>query len=352
MKLAIDLARKGAGKVSPNPMVGAVLVRNQEIIGTGFHQKFGGAHAEVNAIGDCDASGATLYVTLEPCNHFWKTPPCTNLILEKKIRRVVFGSIDPNPKMSGKSVEKLRAKGVQVDFGVCKELTDNLNRFYNVWAETKSPFVTVKLALSKDGFYAKTDGFSQWISGSKSRKDVHKMRAEFDAVMVGTNTIIADNPELTVRHVEGRNPNRIVLDRAGKIPPTQRIFDDNGARVFYFTTKSITDFPEHVEIVWLENRDFRLKNILGILGEMGQISVLVEGGGNLAKSFISENLWHEFLIYCSPKLLKNGLFFDFNLLEKQAIHRTKTRSGDDVKIRLLNDFLRLTPQFIVVGKEV
>ena len=334
MKLAIDLALKGAGKVSPNPMVGAVLVRNQEIIGTGFHQKFGEAHAEVNAIGDSDVSGATIYVTLEPCNYFGKTPPCTDLILENKIRRVVVGSIDPNPRICGKSIEKLRSNGVQVDFGVLQELTDDLNRFYNYWAETRLPFVTVKLALSKDGFYAKDDGSSKWISCGESRKDVHKMRAKFDAVMVGTNTIIADNPDLTVRNVDGRNPNRIVIDRDGRILPSQNVFFDNGARVFYFTTKSIVDLPEYVEIIRLKKQDFLLKKILEILGEMGQISILVEGGGKLAESFVRKNLWHEFLIYRSPKLLKNGLFFYQSPLEKKATRRTETQFCDDTKIVL------------------
>ncbi|MCH7614093.1 MAG: bifunctional diaminohydroxyphosphoribosylaminopyrimidine deaminase/5-amino-6-(5-phosphoribosylamino)uracil reductase RibD, partial [Candidatus Marinimicrobia bacterium] len=266
MQIAVDLAKNGAGKVSPNPLVGALIVKNGSIIGEGFHHKFGGNHAEVNAIGNNSVIDSTMYVTLEPCNHYGKTPPCTKRIIAEKIQRIIVGSVDPNPRMQGRSIEYLKTHDIDVSVGILNSETEELIRFYAYWKKTGYPFVTVKLAVSADGFIAGTDGQSKWISSHESRVEVHQMRAEYDAVLIGTNTLLLDNPALTVRHVTGRNPNRIVIDRRGIAKNTMRVFADNTNRIFYFSTIRRKDLPERVTQILLNEAEFNLPLILKILG--------------------------------------------------------------------------------------
>ncbi|MFQ6616215.1 MAG: bifunctional diaminohydroxyphosphoribosylaminopyrimidine deaminase/5-amino-6-(5-phosphoribosylamino)uracil reductase RibD [Fidelibacterota bacterium] len=333
MKRAIELARKGAGRVSPNPMVGAVVVRDGDSIGEGYHAEYGATHAEVNAMGNGEVKGATLYVTLEPCNHYGHTPPCTEKIVSEKIRRVVVGSIDPNPRMQGISLDRLKGSGIDVDVGVLQNETDGLIRFYSHWIQTGRPYVTVKLALSGDGFIARPEGTPEWISCVESRTDVHRMRAEYDAVLVGTNTVRVDNPALTVREVSGRNPNRVVIDRQGRIDRSARVFAGSAEKVFYFSTVRRNDLHSAVHQTRLDPEQFNLSTILTILGGNNQLSVLVEGGASIAESFIRENLCNEVVIYRSLTHLGSGIGFDESTVRVYGFRVIdQTRSGVDRKI--------------------
>jgi diaminohydroxyphosphoribosylaminopyrimidine deaminase/5-amino-6-(5-phosphoribosylamino)uracil reductase len=333
MRIAINLAKKGAGKVSPNPLVGALIVKNGRIIGRGFHAKFGGNHAEVNAIGNNSVIDSTMYVTLEPCNHYGKTPPCTERIVDSKIRRVVVGTVDPNPRMQGKSIQYLRGKGIKVDVGILKDEAEELIRFYAHWRRSGFPFLTIKLAITQDGYIADPDGNSKWISGLESRTEVHGMRSEYDAVMVGTNTLLVDNPELTVRHTTGRNPNRIVIDRQGLTSPDLKVFANNTDRIFYFSLRGRKDLPEYVTQVMLNHNDFSMPRIMKILGENEQQSVLMEGGMKMATSLVEMNLCNEIIIYRGSRIFGGGISFNASLIPKYGFRIfDQSQSGIDEKI--------------------
>ena len=332
MQIAVDLAKNGAGNVSPNPLVGALIVKNGSIIGEGFHHKFGGNHAEVNAIGNNSVIDSTMYVTLEPCNHYGKTPPCTKRIIAEKIQRIIVGSVDPNPRMQGRSIEYLKTHDIDVSVGILNSETEELIRFYAYWKKTGYPFVTVKLAVSADGFIAGTDGQSKWISSHESQVEVHQMRAEYDAVLIGTNTLLLDNPALTVRHVTGRNPNRIVIDRRGIAKNTMRVFADNTDRIFYFSTIKRKDLPERVTQILLNEAEFNLPLILKILGENDQQSILMEGGSKLAMSLIVRNLCNEIILYQAQKKFGDGISFNKSLIPKYGFQIfDQSQSGIDKK---------------------
>lgn len=332
MQMAVDLAKKGAGNVSPNPLVGALIVKDGRIIGEGYHARFGGNHAEVNAIGNNSVANSTMYVTLEPCNHHGKTPPCTERIIAEKIQRVVIGSVDPDPKMQGKSIEYLKAHHINVNAGILNSETDELIRFYAYWKKTGYPFVTVKLAVSRDGFIAGLDGESKWISCSESRTEVHQMRSEYDAVLVGTNTLLVDNPALTVRHVTGRNPNRIIIDRSGKAKAAMKVFEDNTDRIFYFSTIKRNDLSEKVFQLQLNENEFSLSEILKILGENEQQSILMEGGAKMAASMVEMNLCNEIILYRGLKIFGGGISFNELLIPKYGFRLfDQSLSGIDKK---------------------
>ncbi|MBI3192960.1 MAG: bifunctional diaminohydroxyphosphoribosylaminopyrimidine deaminase/5-amino-6-(5-phosphoribosylamino)uracil reductase RibD, partial [Ignavibacteriae bacterium] len=229
IKQCLTLARKGAGSVSPNPMVGCVIVKNGKVIGTGYHQKFGEPHAEVHAINSAKESvnGATVYVNLEPCNYFGKTPPCTKLLIKSKIKRVVVGMLDPNLKVSGKGINQLQKAGIEVIAGVLEDEAKKLNEAFTKYIQTNRPFVTLKIAQTLDGKIADKNRKSQWITGAASLKYVHQLRVENDAVLVGAGTIKADDSLLTVREVEGRNPIRIIIDGNFNVSEDARIFHDS-----------------------------------------------------------------------------------------------------------------------------
>lgn len=215
IKHCFTLAKKGSKKVSPNPMVGAVLVKDDQVIGEGWHAQYGQAHAEVMALENAkhNVAGATLYVNLEPCCHTNKnTPPCVPLIVSKKIKRVVISNKDPNPEVSGKGITQLHSAGIQVSTGVCTEQGDELNRFYFNYVKTKLPYVILKIAQSMDGKIGFHNQEQKWLTSDESRKFVHQMRAQCDAVLVGANTVLVDNPQLTVRMIKGRNPIRVIID--------------------------------------------------------------------------------------------------------------------------------------------
>jgi diaminohydroxyphosphoribosylaminopyrimidine deaminase/5-amino-6-(5-phosphoribosylamino)uracil reductase len=314
MNLACKLAARGRGKTTPNPMVGAVLVRRGKIFGTGYHKKAGSPHAEVVAIQGAGANpkGATLYVNLEPCSHHGRTPPCVDLILAKKIGRVVIGTKDTNPQVSGRSISILRRKGVQVTCGVLEEKCRRLNETFFKSVETGKPFVTLKAALTLDGKIASSSGRSQWISCPTSRRKVHRLRALVDGIVVGIGTVIQDDPRLTVRGIPGsRNPCRVVMDSRLRIPTTARVLKAGAETLVATTRRAPKNKIRELERMGVEVEVFSpdrrgrvpLGSLLRRLGKRGMQHVLLEGGSGLYTSAIEEDEVDKLLLFLAPLLL-------------------------------------------------
>ena len=304
MDRAIYLAQKGRGKVSPNPMVGCIIVKNGKIIGEGFHKHFGGNHAEVEAFKNCieDPTDASIYITLEPCVHFGKTPPCSNVILENGVRDVYIATIDPNPLMSGKGIDFLEQAGINVQINILNKEADYLNRGYSKWIKTNEPLVIGKIAQDKKGFIGKK-GSQIWITGTSSKENVHKLRSEVDAVMIGKNTALIDNPELTVRNVIGNNPKRIVIDTNRTLPYNLNLLKDNKAETIIICSnqKFQDNETSHCKYITVDELNGKLdpRYILMRLGELGITSLILEGGSELINSFLSLDLIDEFRLYTS-----------------------------------------------------
>ena len=315
MSKAIELAKKAEGRTSPNPMVGAVLVKNGKIIGKGYHRKAGLAHAEVEVIRDAgeNAAGATLYVTLEPCSTFGKTPPCTDLIRISGIKKVRIAAKDPNPVNANKGIRFLRKSGIEVETGILEKEAKAINIVFEKFIRTGLPFVTVKVAQSLDGKIATATGESKWITGLDSRRFVHKLRAEVDAVLVGINTVLKDDPLLTNRLYKRsrKQPIRIVLDSKLKISPECKLFSINSQDVILATTnsaprKKIKFFKEiGVKILVAKDNNGKvdLKDLMKKLARMNIAHVLVEGGSEVLGSFFRENLVDRALFFISPKVI-------------------------------------------------
>ena len=311
MEEALSLAERGGGYVNPNPLVGAVVIKNDRIVGRGYHRKFGEAHAEVNAISEAgdEARDAELYVSLEPCIHHGKTPPCVDLILERGIKKVYVASLDPNPCVNGKGVEKLRSEGVEVRVGMMDEKNRDLNEIYFKYARTGLPFIQLKLAMSMDGKIATRSGDSKWISGVESRREVHKMRSRFSSILVGINTVVSDNPKLTVRRVEGPQPKRIILDPKGRIPESSNVLCDGMSETVVVTGEEVSGeekFDRDGVCHWrfpLKDGEIPLSSLVGKLGKENLDSLLVEGGGEVAWSFVQDDLIDKFTFFYSPKLI-------------------------------------------------
>ncbi len=323
MRRCLELARRGAGSVSPNPMVGSVIVCDREIIGEGYHERFGGPHAEVNAIASvADPSllrRSTLYVNLEPCAHFGKTPPCSDLIVEKGLARVVAGCRDPNVKVAGKGVQKLRDAAILVAEGVLEAECMRLNEAFITSHTAGRPFVALKLAETLDGKIATSLGASRWITGEESRCEVHRLRSVYDAVMTGEATVRVDDAELTVRQCGGRNPLRVVLDRMLSLPLESRIFSPE-APVLVFASSSWESSPKAeqlrakgVEVQFVHEHVGRLdlRQVLQELHRRQVISLLVEGGSRLAASFIQEGLVDKLYMFIAPKLFGGDALSSF-----------------------------------------
>ena len=310
MQRCLDLAVKGIGHVAPNPMVGSVIVYDGNIIGEGYHMQFGQAHAEVNAVRSVPPSlqhlisQSTIYVNLEPCSHYGKTPPCADMIVQHKMARVVIGSNDPNPQVAGKGIEKLKAAGIEVISGVLKKQADFLNRRFMTFYTRHRPYVILKWAESADGFMAPEEAKQQWLSGSESRQLVHQWRAEEQAIMVGKRTVEIDDPELTVRLVEGKNPIRVLIDRNLDLPATKKIFSSNGIVHVYNASQKLVDHSIHFEVI-----DFNqpvLPQVVHNLYTQGVQSIIVEGGPTTLKHFIDLQLWDEARIITAPVILHSG----------------------------------------------
>ncbi len=324
---ALALAEQGRGKVAPNPLVGAVVVKNGKIVGQGFHARFGAAHAEVVALADAKerARGATLYVTLEPCSHFGKTPPCTNCIIHSGVRRVVVAQKDPNPLVNGKGLKELTRAGIAVEVGVLAQEARRQNEWYRKFVTTRTPFVLLKLSSTLDGKIATKSGESRWVSSYEGRVYAHKLRSEMDAILVGAGTILIDNPKLTTRLVKGRNPVRVVLDSNLQIPLAAAVLNGAG-EVIVFTNRQKGIKVRKLERMGVEvvriNRDSANKNYLcwyEILKELGSRSItslIVEGGAIVASSALKAKIVDKVAIVYAPKILGVGKAFSDGLAVK------------------------------------
>lgn len=314
MKLALRLARRGMGWVSPNPMVGAVLVKAGRVIGTGYHRRYGGDHAEVDALKRAKESpeGATLYVTLEPCCHWGKTPPCTDAILRAGIRRVVIPTLDPNPKVAGKGKEILEAHGVEVQVGVLAEEARRLNRAYFKYHEEGLPLVTLKWAQSLDGRIAASSGDSRWISSRPALRFSHRLRAHHDAVLVGIGTVLKDDPELTVRLVRGRDPKKVILDSRLRLPPGAKVLTPPRGLMVATTERADQEKAKALEALGVEvllcgEERVDLRRVLKELHGRQVQSLLVEGGSRVITSFLREGLWDRLIVILAPKVIGEGI---------------------------------------------
>ena len=311
MQRCIDLAKRGGKNVGANPQVGCVIVYQGRIIGEGYHQKYGQAHAEINALASVKDEDkkhlpkSELYVSLEPCNHFGKTAPCIDAIIKAQIPRVYISTRDPHKKMSGKSIQILRSLGIEVHEGLQSTQGEDLIRPFKVAISEKRPYIILKYAESQDGFMGQ-EGHQVWISNEASKMLVHKWRTEVDAIMVGTQTALVDNPRLTSRLVKGDNPSRVILDRTGRIPKSHHIFTDSH-RSLIFTSNPKLSKEIRKETILLEEKGYNLHHILGILYEKGIHRLLVEGGKKLLNSLISEGLWDQARIIKARVVLGEGI---------------------------------------------
>ena len=333
MKSALVLARKGIGDVEPNPAVGCIIVKDNKIIGHGYHKKFGGPHAEINALKSCKKSpaGATMYITLEPCCHFGKTLPCTDAIIKAGIKKVVAAAKDPTSKVAGKGFKILKKAGIEIKTDICKNQAQILNAPFFKFAKTKIPWVIIKWAQSKDGFLARTDK-KRWITNAKSRKDVHKLRKKVQAILVGINTVLEDDPMLTARPNSGKQPLRVVLDSKLKTPADCNLLKTaKKTPVCIFTiTGKIKLRQKGVQIVKVGKYKGRinLKAVLAELGKRNIQQVLVEGGEKVITSFLKQKLADEIVVYTSnEKLAKNGKVKSSQIMRK-IYNRLKKNYSD------------------------
>lgn len=331
MHRALQLGKLGAGKVAPNPMVGCVIVHNDRIIGEGYHQKYGDLHAEVNAINSVEnkeiLSESTVYVSLEPCAHFGKTPPCADLLIACKVAKVVICNADPNPLVAGKGIDKLKAAEIQIITGVLEKEGLELNKHFFTFFNKKRPFIILKWAQTSNGFIAGEKGKPIKISNQFSSKYVHKLRAETEAIMVGTNTVFNDNPSLTTRHWTGKNPVRILIDKQLRFKQELNIFDFEADSLIYnlhgdgkISNAQYVQLPDESDFLVALINDLYQKKIN---------SILVEGGTKLLESFMKLNLWDEAKIIVSPNKLEKGIpapNFDFSLANFENFANDKVYS--------------------------
>ncbi len=314
MSRCIQRAKNGLGTTYPNPLVGSVIVHNGEIIGEGWHYKAGQPHAEVNAIRSVEnqelLKEATIYVSLEPCSHFGKTPPCVDLIIESGIKKVIVGSLDPNPKVAGRGIKKLMETGCELIVGVLENDCDELNKRFFTFHQKKRPYIFLKWAETADGFISpksetRKETKPVWITNEFSRQLVHKMRGEEQSILVGTNTVLQDNPSLTVRNWTGENPVRIVVDRNLKIPKDLSVFDASSKTIAI--NEKETKTSENVDFEKILFSEEIPKQICEVLFQRNIQSVIIEGGAKTLQSFIDANLWDEALVFSGNKTFGEGI---------------------------------------------
>lgn len=318
MRVALKLAVRAKGKTSPNPLVGAVIVKNDRIIGKGYHRRAGESHAEINALDMAGrrAKGATLYLNLESCAHLGRTPPCTKRIISSGIKKVVAAMIDPNPLNCGRGVKELRKAGVKVKVGILEKEARKINEAYIKYITTKRPFVILKTAMSLDGKIATKTGDSKWITNESSRRYVHRLRSEVDAVLIGIETVLKDDPRLTARikdpgsRISVRNPTRVVVDSRARIPLGARVLNQEALTIVATTKfaskkkiKALEKKGATVLIIKDRDKNVNLKELLKNLGELEITSLLVEGGGRINASFLENGLVNKVLFFVAPKII-------------------------------------------------
>jgi diaminohydroxyphosphoribosylaminopyrimidine deaminase/5-amino-6-(5-phosphoribosylamino)uracil reductase len=348
MRKVLRLAEKGRGRTSPNPMVGAVLVKNGNVVGKGYHAKAGEDHAEIVALQQAreEAKGAVLYLNLEPCTHYGKTPPCTPQVIQSKVKRIVIGMEDPNPLVKGRGVEALKKAGIEVELGILEKECRRLNEAFCKYILKKEPFVILKVAATLDGKIATRNGDSKWISGEASRYLVHQLRDQVDGVIVGIGTVLKDDPELTARIRKGRDPYRIILDSQCKTPEEAKVIGTSPSKTIIASTPiAPKDRIEKLkkkgaQVLLLDSKagKINLKSCLSKLGEIGMMSLMVEGGSQVNGSFLDEGLIDKFLLFLSPKMMGDpqalGIFGGrgvSSLQEVIALKEMKTRRvGKDI----------------------
>lgn len=351
MKMALDLAETAKGKTNPNPVVGAILVKDGVIVGSGLHRKAGEPHAEVHAFnmaGD-QAKGATLYVTLEPCSHYGKTPPCANLVKDSGVKRVVVAAKDPNPAVAGKGINIIKEAGIEVEVGVLEEEAKRLNERFMHNMITQTPFVVSKVAMTLDGKIAAYTGHSQWITGEEARKEVHYLRNEVDAILVGVGTVLADNPKLTTRLDQpAKNPIRIILDSELRTPLDSNVADCSEAQTIILTSLDEEDEKagslkeKGVQVIQVPYRSGKmdLQSALKRLYEEGVTDILLEGGSEVNASFMRERLIQKYIVYIAPKILGGKSSFtpfrgeDVETVDEavQLTFESVEKVGEDLKV--------------------
>ncbi len=308
MRRALELASSGLAEVSPNPMVGCVVVHQDFIIGEGYHKVYGGPHAEPNAISNVEDQSlledATVYVTLEPCAHWGKTGPCAKLLIDKKVSKVVVGAIDSNPLVGGKGIQMLKDAGIEVVFGVMEKEVRFQNRRFFTRIEKKRPYIILKWAQTLDGFIARENFDSKWISNVYSRQLVHRWRSEEDAIMVGTNTAFYDDPKLNVREWVGKNPIRVVLDRNMRLKNDLFLFDQNQQTICY--NQKLSEQNNLLDYVKLDI-GFDIEDVVEDLFRRKIQSIIIEGGSALLKNFIKKELWDEARVFAGRQMFQKGI---------------------------------------------
>lgn len=314
MRLAMQLAGNAIGRTSPNPLVGAVIVKDNRVVGCGWHRKAGTPHAEVHALNQAGelAQGADVYVTLEPCAHYGKTPPCAKALVEAKVKNVYGGLLDVNPKVAGKGFKILEDAGIHVEYGFLQDELRKQNEVFFKWIEHKKPFVVLKAAMTLDGKIATATGQSKWITNETSRAYGYKLRDIYDGIMVGINTVIEDNPMLTARVNGGKNPIRIVVDSSLKIDINANVVQDKSAKTIVATTdkadkdKILKLQAQNVDVIVVdkdENDKVDIEKLLNILGQQNICSILVEGGATLSGSFVAKKLVDKVYFFIAPKII-------------------------------------------------
>ena len=314
MRLAMQLAGNAIGRTSPNPLVGAVIVKDNRVVGCGWHRKAGTPHAEVHALNQAGelAQGADVYVTLEPCAHYGKTPPCAKALVEAKVKNVYGGLLDVNPKVAGKGFKILEDAGIHVEYGFLQDELRKQNEVFFKWIEHKKPFIVLKAAMTLDGKIATATGQSKWITNETSRAYGYKLRDIYDGIMVGINTVIEDNPMLTSRVDGGKNPIRIVVDSSLKIDINANVVQDKSAKTIIATTdkankdKILKLQAQDVDVIVVdkdENDKVDIEKLLDILGQQNICSILVEGGATLSGSFVAKKLVDKVYFFIAPKII-------------------------------------------------
>ncbi len=331
MQRCLDLALLGMGNVSPNPMVGCVIVHEDQIIGEGYHEKYGQAHAEVNAINNVIEKfgdqapvllkNAVAYVSLEPCAHFGKTPPCADLLVKHQLKKVVIGNQDPFNAVSGKGITKLKDAGIDIKVGVLEKECAYVNRRFFTRIQQQRPFIILKWAQAANGFFAPADQSQKWISGKAAKELSHKWRSEEDAILVGKKTALIDNPRLTARLINGKNPIRIVIDKNLEIPSSYHLYDQEAKTIIFNELK--TEVQNNVHFVQMEDMKFYLAQKIAFqLYLMDIQSVIIEGGQQILTQFIGANLWDEARIFTSLNTWDSGILAPLitgNIEEKSSI---------------------------------